>query len=175
MGELSLPDEARRAADVIRRADIVIGIPSYNNGRTIGHVVRAAYAGLAKYFPQLTAVVINSDGGSTDNTRDAVLSARIEDSHLMLLSTDSLSNLEPRLSPRAEFGEAFETAVSGSRKQQNHERLGSTSLNVPMAATTREVPTTWNYDCHSINKAKERITQKGVFPSNLSTGKNTNA
>ena len=91
MGELSLPDEARRAADVIRRADIVIGIPSYNNGRTIGHVVRAAYAGLAKYFPQLTAVVINSDGGSTDNTRDAVLSARIEDSHLMLLSTPLLA------------------------------------------------------------------------------------
>ena len=63
MEESSLPDEARRAAEVIRRADIVIGIPSYNNARTIGHVVRAAYAGLEKYFPQLTAVVINSDGG----------------------------------------------------------------------------------------------------------------
>ena len=55
--------------------------------RTIAHVVRAAYAGLAKYFPQLTAVVINSDGGSTDDTRDAVLSARVEDNHLMLVST----------------------------------------------------------------------------------------
>ena len=91
MREASLPDEARRAAEVIRRADIVIGIPSYNNARTIGHVVRAAYAGLAKYFPQLTAVVINSDGGSTDNTREAVLSARVEDSHLMLLSTPLLA------------------------------------------------------------------------------------
>ncbi len=85
--DLSLPDEARRAAEVIRRADIVIGIPSYNNARTIGHVVRAANAGLAKYFPQLTAVVINSDGGSTDSTREAVLSACVEDSRLMLLST----------------------------------------------------------------------------------------
>lgn len=91
MGEPWLPDEALRAAEVIRRADIVIGIPSYNNARTIGHVVRAAYAGLAKYFPQLTAVVINSDGGSTDNTREAVLSARVEDSHLMLLSTPLLA------------------------------------------------------------------------------------
>lgn len=87
MGAPSLPEEARRAAEVIRRADIVIGIPSYNNARTIGHVVRAAYAGLAKYFPQLTAVVVNSDGGSTDNTPETVLSARVEDSHLMLLST----------------------------------------------------------------------------------------
>ncbi len=74
MTGIALPDEARRAAEFIRKADIVIGIPSYNNARTIGHVVRAAYAGLAKYFPQFTGVVINSDGGSTDNTREAVLS-----------------------------------------------------------------------------------------------------
>lgn len=82
-----LPDEARRAAEFIRRADIVVGIPSYNNARTIGHVVQATYAGLAKYFPQLTAVVVNSDGGSTDGTQEQVLSARVEDSHMMLLST----------------------------------------------------------------------------------------
>src|SRR6516162_2275103 len=91
MAETPLPDEARHAAEVIRRADIVIGIPSYNNAPTIGHVVRAAYAGLAKYFPQLTAVLINSDGGSTDNTREAVLSARVEDNHLMLLPTPVLA------------------------------------------------------------------------------------
>ncbi|MBS1875987.1 MAG: glycosyl transferase family 2 [Acidobacteria bacterium] len=91
MAQLSMPEEARRAAEVIRRADIVIGIPSYNNARTIGHVVRAASAGLAKYFPQLTAVIINSDGGSTDGTREAVLSARVDDGHLMLLSTPMLA------------------------------------------------------------------------------------
>jgi glucosylglycerate synthase len=89
--EIQLPDEARRAVEFIRKADIVIGIPSYNNEKTIGHVVRACYAGLAKYFPQFTGVVVNSDGGSTDNTRDAVLSARVEDSHLMLLSTPLLA------------------------------------------------------------------------------------
>ncbi len=87
MATPALPDEARRAAEMIRQADIVIGIPSFNNERTIAHVVQAAYAGLAKYFPQLTAVVINSDGGSTDSTREAVISARVEDSHLLLLDT----------------------------------------------------------------------------------------
>jgi glucosylglycerate synthase len=85
--ESLLPQEARRAAEAIRHADIVVGIPSYNNASTISHVVRAVFAGLAKYFPQLTAVVINSDGGSKDNTREAALSARVEDKHLMLLST----------------------------------------------------------------------------------------
>lgn len=91
MSGVSLPDEARSASEFIRQADIVIGIPSYNNARTIGHVVRAVYAGLAKYFPQFTSVVINSDGGSTDRTREVALSARVEDSHLMLLSTPLLA------------------------------------------------------------------------------------
>ncbi len=87
MKEIPLPDEAGRAVQFIRRADIVIGIPSYNNGKTIGHVVKACHAGLAKYFPKLTSVIVNSDGGSTDNTREAVLSAQVEDDHLMLLCT----------------------------------------------------------------------------------------
>src|SRR5579872_3886310 len=66
--------------------DIVIGIPSYNNARTIAHVVRAAHAGLMKYFPDSTAIIVNSDGGSKDNTRDAVLSTKVEDMHLLILN-----------------------------------------------------------------------------------------
>ncbi len=63
----------------IREADIIVGIPSFNNARTIGHVVRAIQAGLSKYFPGQKAVIINSDGGSTDGTRDVVQSTTIED------------------------------------------------------------------------------------------------
>ena len=57
-----LIEEAVKTAGNVRRADIVIGIPSYKNARTVGHVVRAAHAGLAKYFPQFESVIINSDG-----------------------------------------------------------------------------------------------------------------
>lgn len=81
-----IPPEALEAARSLGRADIAIGIPSYRNARTIAHVVKAAHAGLAKYFPQFTAVIVNSDGGSDDGTREAVLSSRIEDDHLLLLS-----------------------------------------------------------------------------------------
>ena len=66
-------------------ADIVIGIPSYNNARTIGHVVRAIQAGLAKYFPDLKAVLVNSDGGSRDGTMDVVRNTRIEDQSAILV------------------------------------------------------------------------------------------
>jgi glucosylglycerate synthase len=82
-----LPQDARNAAEVIGQADIVVGIPSYNNARTIAHVVQAAAAGLEKYFPQLTNVIVNSDGGSTDGTREAALTARVDESHLLLVDT----------------------------------------------------------------------------------------
>jgi glycosyltransferase involved in cell wall biosynthesis len=87
MGNGLLPPDAQRALETAGSADIVIGIPSYNNAGTIGHVTRAACAGLAKYFPDLRSVIINSDGGSQDSTADAVLSARLEDSRLLLLAT----------------------------------------------------------------------------------------
>ena len=70
----------------IKRADILIGIPSYNNVRTIGHVVRAVTAGLAKYFPGTKAVIFNSDGGSTDGTQEEVKRVQIEDFKTILTS-----------------------------------------------------------------------------------------
>jgi glycosyltransferase involved in cell wall biosynthesis len=63
----------------IREADIIVGIPSYNNARTISHVVMAVQAGLARYFSDKKAVLINSDGGSTDGTTDVVQKTTIED------------------------------------------------------------------------------------------------
>ena len=70
----------------IKEADILVGIPSYNNARTIGHVVRAVMAGLAKYFPKAKAVLVNSDGGSTDGTQEEMRRVRIEDFKTILTS-----------------------------------------------------------------------------------------
>jgi hypothetical protein len=81
-----VPQDAQTAAEKIGEADLVIGIPSFNNVRTITHVVRAAQAGIAKYYPQLKGVIINSDGGSADGTREAVMSSTLDDSQLLFLS-----------------------------------------------------------------------------------------
>ena len=70
----------------IKETDILVGIPSYNNARTIGHVVRAVMAGLAKYFPGAKAVLLNSDGGSTDGTQEEVKKVQIEDFKTILIS-----------------------------------------------------------------------------------------
>ena len=70
----------------VRSADILVGIPSYNNAPTIGHVVKAVQAGFAKYFPDKKCVLVNSDGGSTDGTTEIVQNAGIESYQAILIS-----------------------------------------------------------------------------------------
>lgn len=77
--------ETEEKISEIKNADILVGIPSYNNARTIGHVVRAVQAGFAKYFPDRKCVLVNSDGGSTDGTMDVVHNTVIEDFQSVLL------------------------------------------------------------------------------------------
>jgi len=66
-----LREDVRKWLHEIRRADILVGIPSYNNASTIEYVIRTAAEGARRYFPDLKPVLINSDGGSQDGTREA--------------------------------------------------------------------------------------------------------
>jgi len=68
----------------LKNVDILVGIPSFNNARTIGHVVRAVEAGLTKYFPGRRAVLVNSDGGSSDGTTDVVRDASLDLDSILL-------------------------------------------------------------------------------------------
>jgi glycosyltransferase involved in cell wall biosynthesis len=70
--------DLRKKLKELKEIDILVGIPSYNNARTIGHVVRAVEAGLSKYFSKYKAILVNSDGGSTDGTMDVVRQATID-------------------------------------------------------------------------------------------------
>jgi hypothetical protein len=73
MAETSaLPADMREALRAQERADIVVGIPSFRNAATIGHVTEAAAEGLRRNFPNMRAVIVNADGGSEDGTRDRV-------------------------------------------------------------------------------------------------------
>lgn len=85
MDNIILRKEIQERIGEIGTADILVGIPSYNNAKTIGHVVKAVQAGFAKYFPDKKCVLVNSDGGSTDGTMDIAQSATIEDFQSILL------------------------------------------------------------------------------------------
>jgi len=80
-----LRNEIQQLVDTIGEADIIVGIPSYNNARTIGHVVNAVTAGLAKYFPDQRSVLVNSDGGSKDGTSDIVARADLGTTRTILV------------------------------------------------------------------------------------------
>ena len=84
--ERFLPDDLLSRLRETGDVDIVAGIPSYNNARTIAHVVKAVSAGLARYFPDQRSIVVNSDGGSGDGTRETVLNAEVDHDSLLLVS-----------------------------------------------------------------------------------------
>jgi glycosyltransferase involved in cell wall biosynthesis len=68
----AIDDQDLDALREIGSADIVIGIPSYNNADTITRVIKAAELGLAKYFPKYRGVIVISEGGDLEATRNAV-------------------------------------------------------------------------------------------------------
>lgn len=85
MQSIILREDIKTRINEINEADILVGIPSYNNAKTIGHVVKAVQAGFAKYFPDKKCVLVNSDGGSTDGTMEIVRNTAIEDFQSVLL------------------------------------------------------------------------------------------
>ena len=72
-----LEDAVSEEVERIGEADILVGIPSFRNADTIARVVRQSALGMVTYFPHLSPVLVNSDGGSTDRTRDVVLNTEV--------------------------------------------------------------------------------------------------
>jgi glucosylglycerate synthase len=74
-----LTDEFLRQLINIGEADIVVGLSTHNNARTIRPVIAAIQAGILKCFPRERVAIINADGGSQDDTIEQVKSASIDD------------------------------------------------------------------------------------------------
>ena len=77
--ESILTDEFLRQLIDVGEADVLVGVPTYNNASTVGQVVQTIRAGLLKYFPRERAVIVNADGGSRDQTPELVRGASIND------------------------------------------------------------------------------------------------
>jgi glycosyltransferase involved in cell wall biosynthesis len=71
----------------VQAADIIVGIPSYNEADNIAFVVKQCNLGLKKYFPNLNSVIINVDNHSPDDTRSAFLNS-VNTIPKMYLSTE---------------------------------------------------------------------------------------
>jgi glucosylglycerate synthase len=71
------PYTAKRLEE-IERADILVGIPCYNNERSIAHVIQMVSHGLHQHFHEKKCVILIADGGSTDDTREAARDFQIK-------------------------------------------------------------------------------------------------
>src|SRR5205823_4658076 len=98
----------------VGEVDILVGVPTFNDARTVGQVVQAVRAGLLKYFPRQRAVIINTDGGSKDETQELVRAASISDlqhaANLQALRT--LHCISTRYSGGPQSGNALHTILA---------------------------------------------------------------
>lgn len=62
----------------IESADILIGIPCYNNEKTIEHVIQMVAHGLNNHYKNRRSVIFVADGGSTDDTREVAKEFQIK-------------------------------------------------------------------------------------------------
>jgi glucosylglycerate synthase len=68
----SLSAEAHSHLEKIKQADILVGIPSYNNVLTATYVISQVISGLETHFPDMRSVIFVSDGNSVDGTLASV-------------------------------------------------------------------------------------------------------
>ena len=104
-----LSDDFLRELINVGEVDILVGLPTYNDAKTVAQVVQAIRAGLLNYFPRQRAAIINVDGGSRDASQDLVRAASISD--LQHLSNIHALRTLHCISTRYEGGPASGTAL----------------------------------------------------------------
>jgi hypothetical protein len=74
-----LTDDFVRQLINVGEIDILVGLPTHNNAKTIGAVVAAIQSGILQWFPRDRVAIIDADAGSRDGTPDLVIGASIDD------------------------------------------------------------------------------------------------
>jgi glucosylglycerate synthase len=116
--ESFLTDDFLRQLINVGEVDILVGLPTHNNAKTIGSIVHTIQSGILRGFPRERAVIINADGGSRDGTPELVTGVSIDDvrpaSNLQALRTlHSISTKYASGGPPAS-GLAFRTILAAA-------------------------------------------------------------
>ena len=114
--ETLLTDDFLRQLINVGEVDILVGLRTHNNAKTIEPVVRAIQAGILKCFPRERAVIINADGGSQDGTPELVIGASIDDvwSASKVYALRTLHSISTRYARIPEPGTALRTILAAA-------------------------------------------------------------
>jgi glucosylglycerate synthase len=111
-----LTDDFLRQLINVGEVDILVGLPTHNNAKTIGSIVHKIQSGILSGFPRERAVIINVDGGSRDGTPELVTGISIDDvrpgSNLYALRT--LHSISTKYASSPESGIALRTILAAA-------------------------------------------------------------
>jgi len=71
--ESFLADDFLRQLMSVGEVDLLVGIPSHNNESTMGQALQSVEDSLHQNFVRERAAILNLDGGSADQTRQAFM------------------------------------------------------------------------------------------------------
>ena len=74
-----LSDDLLRQLMSVGETDILVGIHTHNNAKTVGRVVQVIREGMLKFFPRERIAILNVDARSQDGTAELVRAAAISD------------------------------------------------------------------------------------------------
>jgi hypothetical protein len=114
--ERLLTDDFLRQLISVGEVDIVVGLPTHNNAKSIGSIVHTIQRGILQAFPRERAVIINADGGSRDGTPELVTSLAIDDSRRSsnLYALRTLPSISTKYANTPANGAAFRTILAAS-------------------------------------------------------------
>ena len=114
--EMLLTDDFLRQLINVGEVDILVGLPTHNNAKTIEPVIRAIQTGILQCFPRERAVIVNADGGSQDRTPELIVGASIDDvwSVSKVYALRTLHSITTRYASSPEPGTALRTILAAA-------------------------------------------------------------
>jgi glucosylglycerate synthase len=118
--ESFLTDDFLRQLINVGEVDIIVGLPTHNNAKTIGSIVHIIQSGILREFPRERAAIVNVDGGSRDGTPALVTGVSIDDarpaSNLYALRT--LHSISTQYANSPASGIAFRSILAATELLQ---------------------------------------------------------
>jgi hypothetical protein len=111
-----LTDDFLRQLIDVGEADILVGLPTHNNAKTIGSIVQTIRSCILRNFPRERAVIINADGGSRDGTPELITGLSISDVRPVagVYALRTLHAISTRYATSPQSGDALRTILSAA-------------------------------------------------------------